>query len=310
MKRNDKIYIVGAGAIGKALAVFLQHENKDVILVRGSVDNVPDDKVGITVTNQDNQIFQQEVSTTTFSNLTAINGIVLITAKAFANAELAKKLKAKPGSFSIVLLQNGLNIEKPFAAFENVFRCVLFSGGQVINNNEVAFKMVAPSPVGNLHGKNSGAIINQINNPHFRFRSEPNISKYIWEKVIINCAFNSICPLLEADNGIFHRSAEAAKLARIIIEECVALAGKYKIELDPAEIEKDLMLISKYSEGQLVSTYQDIINKRETEIESLNLEISRLADEIEMPELVPTTQLLGKMIQLKSVEKNKTKQDL
>lgn len=304
---TDKIYIIGSGAIGKALAVFLQHENKEVILVRGSVDNVPNEKVGITVTNQDNQVFQQEIITTTFSNLTAINGIVLITVKAFANARLAQQLKTKPGNFSIVLLQNGLNIEKPFVNFANVYRCVLFSTSQITDKNNVSFKMVTDSPVGNLQGKNSklDAIINQINTPYFGFKSEPDILKVVWEKVIINCAFNSICPLLETDNGIFHRNPEAAKLAKTIISECIQVANKSGIMLVQKQIEEKLILISQRADGQLISTYEDIRNKRRTEIDSLNLEISRLANEKGMSELVTNTRLLGEMIQLKSAIKMK-----
>lgn len=299
---NNKIYIVGSGAIGKALAVFLQHENKDVILVRGSIDNRDDEEILITVTNQSNQEFQQKIKTTTFSKLTEINGIVLITAKAFANAELARKLKDKKGNFSIVLLQNGLNIEKPFNDFENVFRCVLFSTSQITSDNNVSFKMVTDSPVGNMGetSSNLDAIIHQINTPYFGFRSEPDILKVVWEKVIINCAFNSICPLLEVDNGVFYRDHQATKLAKIIIGECVTLAHELGITLDSTEIEERLQLISKRADGQLISTYEDIRNKRRTEIDSLNLEISRLADEIGMSELVTNTRLLGEMIQLKT----------
>jgi 2-dehydropantoate 2-reductase len=33
------IFIVGNGAIGKALAVFLKLQDKDVIILRGSVDD-------------------------------------------------------------------------------------------------------------------------------------------------------------------------------------------------------------------------------------------------------------------------------
>ncbi len=36
-----RIYIIGSGAIGKALAVFLALENKKVTLIRGSIDNQP-----------------------------------------------------------------------------------------------------------------------------------------------------------------------------------------------------------------------------------------------------------------------------
>jgi 2-dehydropantoate 2-reductase len=300
--KTDKIYIVGSGAIGKALAVFLQEANKHVILVRGSVDNVSVEETLITVTNQENQKFQQKITTTTFNNLAEINGIVLVATKAFANAELAKKLKTTPGRFSIVLLQNGLNIEKPFESLDNVYRCVLFSTSQVIDRNNVSFKMVTDSPVGNLQGENSkvDAIVNQINTPYFGFKSEPDILKVVWEKVIINCAFNSICPLIEVDNGIFHRNNEAAQLANTIVGECVTLASKLGIELGQKEIEERLQLISQRADGQLISTYEDIRNKRRTEIDSLNLEVSRLANEIGMPELVSSTRLLGEMIQLKS----------
>ncbi|MDW7694592.1 2-dehydropantoate 2-reductase [Flammeovirgaceae bacterium SG7u.111] len=300
--RGSKIYIIGSGAIGKALAVFLQQANKEVTLVRGSVENKPTIENLITVTNQNNQTFQQTITTITLDNLPIINGIVLIATKTFANIELAQKLKDKKGDFTIVLLQNGLNIEQPFAYFDKVFRCVLFSTSQVTSENNLAFKTVTASPIGNIQEKNTNldSIVNQVNTPYFGFKSEPHILKYVWDKVIINCAFNSICPLLEVDNGIFQRNPEAINLAKIIIGECVALANQYKIELDPKEIEEKLILISKRADGQLISTYEDIRNRRRTEIESLNLEISRLADEIGMPELVTNTKLLGEMIRIKS----------
>jgi len=39
-EKQDKIYIIGAGTVGKALAVMLKSNSKKVILVRGSVDNI------------------------------------------------------------------------------------------------------------------------------------------------------------------------------------------------------------------------------------------------------------------------------
>ncbi|WP_234570634.1 ketopantoate reductase family protein [Rhodohalobacter sp. 614A] len=300
--KNPAIYIIGSGAIGKALAVFLKLENRDAILVRGSVDHQPEEENTITVYGQDDQVSRQTVKTTTFSHLSDINGIVLITAKAFGNTAIAEKLRHKEGDFSIVLLQNGLNIERPFDDFEKVYRCVLFSTSQVTGTHEVSFKTVTESPVGNLEGDNAGTeeIIQQIHTSYFGFRSEPNIETIVWNKAIINCAFNSICPLLEIDNGIFQRNTEAFEMAQTIIGECVAVAEKYDIKLDQKEIEQTLLLISQRADGQLISTYEDIRNKRRTEIESLNLEVARMADEINMPELVPTTRTLGEMIRIKS----------
>lgn len=303
--KNAEIYIIGAGAIGKTLAVFLKQENRQVNLVRGSVDSTPNIVQDITVIGK-NETFQQKITTTTFSNLSVINGIVLVTTKTFANDTIAKKLEKIKGDFSVILLQNGLNIERPFKNFEKVYRCVLLATSQVTGNNEVTFKSVAASPIGDMNGENEGLdiLINQINTPHFEFRMEPNISKYVWNKVIANCAFNTICPLLEMDNGIFHRNPEAKKLAQIVINECVSLAQVQGILLDKREIEDNLILISQKSSGQLISTYMDMLNHRRTEIESLNLEIARLADEIGQPELVNTTRLLGQLTELKSIEIN------
>jgi len=304
--KKTKIYIVGSGAIGKALAVFLQLENKAVVLVRGSVDHIPDSEDQITVIGKE-RTFKQSIVTTTFNGLKTINGIVLIASKAFANEEIAGKLREKAGDFSIVLLQNGLHVERPFQGFDRVYRCVLFSTSQVTGHNEVTFKSVTSSPVGNVQGNNEGLeeVVDMIDTVEFGFRSEPDITVQVWTKVIVNCAFNSICPLLETDNGIFVRNPEAAKLARTVIDECVSLAQKQGIDLDSDTIEKNLMLISQRSEGQLISTYVDILHNRRTEIDSLNLEVFRVADEMGVAKTVEHTKLLGELIQLKSAIKIK-----
>lgn len=297
-----RIYIIGAGAIGKALAVFLKEAGKNVCIVRGSVDNEPKREDTITVFDENNRRFQQMITTTTFSNIDRIDGIVLITAKAFANEEIAARLKKFEGSFSFVLLQNGLNIEHPFDSFDRVYRCVLFATSQFAADGTVSFKSISASPIGSLREESAPVdkIADHLTTPQFRFRAEPNILKNVWDKVIINCAFNSICPLLETDNGVFHRNPEATRLAKVVIDECVELAGQLGLELDRTEIEEKLLAISRHSDGQRISTYQDILNGRPTEIDSLNLEIARLANKKGRPELVTTTRLLGEMTRLKS----------
>ena len=303
--KTTKIYIIGAGAIGKALAVFLQYEKRDVILIRGSVDNVPDEENEITVADQDKTVFKQKIKTTTLSKLAEINGVVVIASKAFANASLADKLKKQKGEFSIVLLQNGLDVERAFDSFTKVFRCVVLATSQVIGDNYISFKMVDVSPIGVVHGTNIEleGIVDSLNTPYWGFKAVSDITTPVWEKVIVNCAFNSICPLLEVDNGIFYRNEKAAALARVVIDEGVAIAREYGIGLKPRQIEEKLMLISERSDGQLISTYEDIRNGRKTEIESLNLAISRLADTLDKPELVSKTRLLGELIQVKSAMK-------
>jgi len=58
--------------------------------------------------------------------------------------------------------------------------------------------------------------------------------------------------------------------------------------------------ISEISTGQLISTLQDLNNKRKTEIEFLNLEIARIAKTHNQRSQIKITELLGKLIRIKS----------
>ncbi len=65
-------------------------------------------------------------------------------------------------------------------------------------------------------------------------------------------------------------------------------------------MEESLLQISRSSDGQLISTYQDILNKRETEIGTLNLEIAAIAKKWNKQNDIRETCLLGELTLLKS----------
>jgi len=128
----------------------------------------------------------------------------------------------------------------------------------------------------------------------------------IWEKAIANSVFNSVCPLLEADNGIFHRNEAALAIARNIIAECVAIAALKGVALQAQNVENTLLRISRLSDGQLISTLQDIRNGRPTEIDTLNGAIAGMADQLGRSDMVSGTRLLGELTKIKA-DINQTK---
>ena len=66
-------------------------------------------------------------------------------------------------------------------------------------------------------------------------------------------------------------------------------------------------MISQFSDGQLISSYQDILNKRTTEIERLNFAVVKMAEAIGKGHLVKETRLLGELTKLKSdISRNKS----
>lgn len=299
---QDHIYIIGNGVIGKALAVALILNERKVTILRGSIDNQPANIENIQV-EIENTIIEAEVVVSSLSHYESLDGIILLTNKSFGNTVLAGKLKDKTGNSPIVFLQNGLHIEDSFIdkGFNELYRCVLLATSESLENNKVRFKLVAPSPIGIIKGSNKilNEIVDVLDTNFFSFRKESDIQTIIWKKVISNCVFNSICPLLETDNGIFQRNNEALQIAKTVIAECLLVAKEYGIDLTPEVVLENILTISKMSDGQKISTYQDILNKRETEIETMNFAIARSAifkGNIE----VPVTEMLGQLIKIKS----------
>lgn len=299
---HQDLYIIGNGVIAKALAVALIINGRKVIILRGSIDDqsVHTENIEVEI---DSNILNAEITISSISNYESLNGIILLTNKSFGNAALADKLKDKAKNSPIVFLQNGLHIENSFVekGFTSLYRCVLLATSQLESKNRVRFKLVASSPVGVILGSDDvlQSIVNILNTSLFTFRSEDDIQTVIWKKVISNCVFNSICPLLETDNGIFHRNEAALKIAKTVIFECLMVAKQYGIGLTMDEVLQNIIAISKMSDGQKISTYQDILNKRETEIDTLNFAVAKAALTSGIGS-VPVTALLGEMIKVKS----------
>ena len=294
------VYIVGAGAIGKSLAVCLSNDGRKVVLLRGSVDNGETHRENIRVTLPSKEIIEAEVTIDALSNYFSLEGLVALCIKSYGNAALADALRHKIGNSPLVLLQNGLGVEQVFMGFPSVYRCVLFATSQPISDTRLNFKPVAVSPIGRVSGGDEtslGHIAGLLNTPYFGFRAEPDIQPVIWKKAIVNSVFNSVCPLLDTDNGIFHRNPQALQIAESIVAECLCVAGEQGVKLNLAEVMDSLLLISRSSDGQFISTLQDIRNHRPTEIATLNLAIAGMAA---MEQSIIQTRLLGQLTLLKS----------
>lgn len=300
---DHTIYIVGAGAIGKVLAAMLKLSGKEIVLVRGSVDDGRRTTETIEVELPDNSFVNATIDTVAISTIDRFEGLVVFTNKSFGNATLVQALRAKVKCTPILIMQNGLDVELPFidAGFDVVYRCVLFATSQPIAANRFRFRPVEPSPIGRVAGEgNVKEVVEALQNDQFPFRGVSDIKPIVWTKSIVNCVFNSICPLLETDNGIFHRNAYALSLAKRVIAECTDVARATGIQLNVEAVLSTLLRISQSSDGQLISTYQDILHRRPTEIETLNLAVVRVAEKIGMWEAVKETRLLGELIHLKS----------
>jgi 2-dehydropantoate 2-reductase len=303
MHNHETIYILGSGAVGFPLAAYLTHAGRNVVAVRTSRNDVPKSTINVTAQDGTSRV-SARIETISLSNLANLDGTMVITTKSYTNPAIALLLKERKATGPLVIMQNGVGVERPFleAGFPAVYRCVLYVTSQPTSEFHFSFHPVIASPIGIIEGPEAelAKCVEQLNTEAFPFRAEANIQKEIWKKAIINSVFNSICPLLDVDNGIFVRDEATANLALRVVKECITLTDRLHISLSEDEIMQQIMRISTGSK-QLISTLQDIRNGRQTEIESLNLEIARLAASQQPPLYLPQTELLGKIILAKSI---------
>lgn len=304
----ETLYILGSGAIGFPLAAYLANAGRAVVAVRTSRHDVPKGTIAVTVRNGANRI-STPVQTISLSNLTSLGGTIVITAKSYANTAIALALKDKTATGPVVIMQNGVGVEKPFrdAHFSPIYRCVLYVTSQATSEYDFTFRPITSSPIGVVHGSESGLkkCVEDLTTDGFPFRPEANIQREIWKKAIINSVFNSICPLLDVDNGVFVRDQHTANLAREVVRECIALTDRLHMGLSEGELMEDIMRISKGSDGRLISTLQDMRIGRQTEIEFLNLAIARVGASLQPRLHLPRIELLGKMILAKSLQQRR-----
>jgi 2-dehydropantoate 2-reductase len=303
MHTNETLYILGSGAVGFPLAAYLTNAGRTIVAVRTSRNDVLKSTINVTVQDGTNRV-TAPIETISLSNLTSLDGTLIITTKSYTNAEIARLLKERNATGPLVIMQNGVGVERPFldAGFPAVYRCVLYLTSQPATEFQFSFRPITASPIGVIKGSETelARCVAQLNTDAFPFRAEANIQKEIWKKAIINSVFNSICPLLDVDNGVFVRDEETAKVAWRLVKECITLTDRLNVGLSETEVREQIIRISTGSK-QLISTLQDIKNGRQTEIESLNLEIARLAASLQPPLYLPQTELLGKIILAKSV---------
>lgn len=298
------VHVLGTGAVGLPLAAYLAQAGRPVMAVRTSEAASAGERVAVTLQTGALAAETAAIDLVPFDELPRLDGIAVVTAKAFANPAIATRLRAKKFTGPVVILQNGLEVEAPFLAAlaGEVYRGVLYVTSHLEGKQAVTFRQIRSCPVGIVRGTEAGLrdCIAAITTPRFCFHAAADIRREVWRKTLVNAVFNSVCPLLDIDNGVFARQASAVDLSRRVVRECLGLARTRGVSLAEDEVMDQILQISRGSDGVLISTLQDIRAGRPTEMGSLNLAMAKLAAESSPPVELPLTAFLGEMVQVKS----------
>ena len=312
------VLIIGAGAVGVAMAASLASEGMDVAVLSASptADSIEKNGVKrcgifseITIPAGVVKVYR------TYEEIKTGFNYVIISSKTMANAEIAAKLAANRDIIAengkIVIFQNGWGNNDEYLKYfdkSEIYNARIITGFQrVTPENSKVTVHTAPILLGSLYGADNevmAPLANAINLSGIPSEVSADIGKALWAKMLFNTTLNPLGAILNVSYGELSESEHARMIMDSLIEETydVLAAEKYETFWKTADEYKEVFY------GKLVpdtykhrsSTLQDIEKKQKTEIDTLNGCIIRLANKNGID--VPTHNMIYKLI--KAIEEN------
>jgi len=124
-----------------------------------------------------------------------------------------------------------------------------------------------------------------------------DIDAALWEKLVVNCAFNAVSALGRSRYGRMARDDDVRHLMEAAVREAVAVARAAGIALDEAAMIATIWRTADRLAMQHSSTAQDILRGKPTEIDMLNGEVVRRGEALGVP--VPVNRTLHALVRLR-----------
>ena len=218
---------------------------------------------------------------------------VLITSKTTANKEISAKLNEHRDilkeNFTILIVQNGFGNDEAYLKYfkTNEVYCARIITGFTRPERNISEVTVYTEPMllGSLHGENIDhlqIIADRITSSGIKCELTYDLDKYLWAKMLYNCALNALGSILDVTYGKLTENEYSKEIMDNIIDEIfdVIKASPYSTLWDSADEYKEIFYKKLVPDtyNHYSSTHQDIKRKIKTEIDTLNGKVIELGD--------------------------------
>jgi 2-dehydropantoate 2-reductase len=312
-KQWPRIAVVGAGAVGCYFGGRLARAGAPVALIGRARHVEAINRDGLFI---DSVHFKQHIPVSASTEMAAARDaqLVLFSVKTVDTEEAAKLLAPCLGPDAIVVsLQNGVdNAERiDFAAGMQVIPAVVYIAAAMTGPGRVRHSGRGDLIIGDpsLHHGTGESELEEVAATFTRAgipcRISANITIELWEKLIMNCAYNAISALSRMKYGRIARDPGSMEVMKRVVTEAVAVGSAAGVQLSAdTMIEAALKLGGEAMPEALSSTAQDIARGKPTEIDSLNGFLVRRGAENGVP--TPVNQTLYSLVKL--LEQSETSQ--
>jgi 2-dehydropantoate 2-reductase len=281
----NKIFILGAGAIGSALGGLLSGKN-DVTLVgsKTHVDTVSSS--GLSVSGEIVASFHVQADT----KIRQIpeKTLIILTTKAYDSERAIRGIRRFLRNDTVILvLQNGLGNEE-------IVRRVAGAKARVLRGvTTIAAEFFRPGQVGYWKGETAIAhdapsikVAQILNASMLKTTLSKDIEHEIWNKVVINSVVNPLTAIFRVRNREIG-TRPLANARHHIVRECVQVGNAEGIAFPKGleqSIDREILAYTNFS-----SMCQDILKRKKTEIDFLNGRIVELGRKHGVPTPVNET---------------------
>jgi len=297
------IVVVGAGAMGCLFGGFLQEKGHRVVLAdvwRQHIEEMNTNGLRIETSQGERKI---RVSAKFIHEVEGQPDLLIIFTKTFHTENALKTAKGIIGNETVVLtLQNGLgNVEtiEKFVPRERIIAGITNFPSDLIGPGMVRSLGYGETIIMQAHGEITPQLekVRQaLNDAGFNCKISKEVFDSIWEKVAFNAAMNSVTAVTGLTVGQLGANPEGVKLARRIVEEAIAVAGKKGLGANKEAVLNTLERVFVEHAGHKPSMLQDILARRKTEIEAINCAIVKEAEKEGIP--TPTTEVLCSLVRI------------
>jgi 2-dehydropantoate 2-reductase len=304
-RREHAVAVMGAGAVGGYYGGMLALSGVPVTLI-GRARHADAIRAGGLVIERAERRDVARVNATTDASGVRDAGVVLVCVKSpdTRAAALAMKPHLRDDA-TVVSLQNGVSNADVLAEVlgQVVLAAVVWVGtvdggrGRRCATAEAATWHSA-SRARAQHGatpRNARADIGAMfERAGVRCPVVDDVDAALWEKLVVNCAFNAVSALGRSRYGRMARDGHVRGLMEAAVREAVAVARAAGVALDEAAMMATVWRTAERLAMQHSSTAQDIVRGKPTEIDMLNGEVVRRGEALGVP--VPVNRTLHALV--------------
>jgi 2-dehydropantoate 2-reductase len=284
--RFDKIFILGAGAIGSVLGALLSKTN-DVTIIGNKAHVKAANSTGLSILGDLNETFRVRADT----QIREIpqRTLIFLTTKTYDSEEAISGVSRLLREDTVILvLQNGLGneeiVKRTVGGRAKVLRGITTMAAEFFKLGEVRYWK---GEIMIEHDVVAEKVAEVLNANNLKCSLVEDIKDEIWGKVVVNSVVNPLTAIFRVRN----REIGTESLATVrhqIVRECVQVGKTEGITFPKdleQEIDREILSYTNFS-----SMCQDLMKGKKTEIDSLNGKIVELGRKHNVP--TPVNEML------------------